>query len=153
MYDIMDTYQLKQLLDLLLSNQNDIPICSMDHLPVYNGTFNIFITNTSFSSEPGEHWIACMAHEEIGYIFDPLGDLPQAQLRNWMTRYHLKWSFNDRRIQNFDSTTCGLFCVYFIYFAMLTLTKDYSTLCHILFPIHNVSNYEFCIKQFFYSIL
>lgn len=75
----------------------------------------LFIVNTDVSSQPGKHWFVIYV-TRICEHFDPAG-LPALPVsENFMITHSSKYLINTRRVQDYDSSTCGLFCLFYAYF-------------------------------------
>ena len=93
--------------------------------PVY------FIVNLDISTQPGSHWLAFRISKTTLEIFDSLGfnsflwvKYP-TQLLKFLSRYVKSHRFRISPVlQPPDSHTCGLFCVFYIYYRQkLTFTN------------------------------
>ena len=75
-----------------------------------------YIVNTHDHYKPGEHWVAMhFENSYTGSYFDSYGIAPiQREFSLFMSRNTAKWNYNCTMIQDFSSTNCGKFCVYFI---------------------------------------
>ncbi len=74
---------------------------------------NFVVINTSSSESPGKHWITVFnRNNEYLEIFDSLG----CDFDFWSSKfsYCSKAVYNVTRLQSKDSSSCGLFAVYFI---------------------------------------
>lgn len=90
-------------------------VYASDCLPRDKGLFKSFIVNLDPKNEPGSHWVAIFFHNGVAYYFDSYGHFPDN--RN-IVRF-LTQNSNDVRCsfytyQNFDTFTCGHFCLYFL---------------------------------------
>lgn len=73
-----------------------------------------FIANTEPSTSSGEHWVAVFINKEgYGDYFCSYG-LPPV-FPNFMDKNCYDWNFNQKRIQGTFSTTCGQYCVFFLF--------------------------------------
>ena len=76
------------------------------------------IVNHDASGSPGTHWSAMYAHprERIGCYFDPWGAPPLPPFSAFLDVLTSgNWVYNDRRLQSALSTTCGQFCLVFVW--------------------------------------
>ena len=83
-----------------------------------NKPFGIVI-NTDPSSEPGEHWVAIyMSTEGELEYFDSFGLPPlHAEIIEFLDNNCVNgWSYNTITFQSIYSTTCGMYCVIYLYF-------------------------------------
>lgn len=126
----------------------------IDRLPTkISRTPAAVIINTDPSDEKGEHWIAIyISAAGVGVYFDSFGVPPtKPELRNFLERNTVCWSYNKTPIQSVLSVTCGYFCLWFIYksvrgYSLAGLLRTF----HPLKPIYNdavVTNwYNLCIR-------
>ena len=76
------------------------------------------IVNHDTAGSPGTHWSAMYvdAAEKIGCYFDPWGAPPFAPFASFLDALTRRnWVYNNKRLQSFISTTCGQFCLVFIW--------------------------------------
>jgi len=84
-----------------------------------------FIMNLDPSDEPGSHWVAvyiCKRPDWSLEYFDPLADEPSKQFSNDISSIvgemdpdvYLKFKVNRIRVQEYDTTTCGMHSVRFL---------------------------------------
>ena len=78
-----------------------------------------YIVNDQAAGQMGNHWI-CMSFVECPEFFDSLGYSPSHYSNTLFEEYLIvngpQYKYNSKRLQNFGSDTCGLFCLYYIYF-------------------------------------
>jgi hypothetical protein len=95
-----------------------------------------FISNTDEHHEIGEHWCAWVVDGEKIYFFDSFGRDPwdtslPTHFKDIVRGYnHVEYT--NVRVQDWTSTTCGHFCIHFIYTLSLGLSyenflNEYST--------------------------
>jgi hypothetical protein len=61
----------------------------------------------------GTHWIALYKiNDGYSQYFDSFGFVPPLEIENKLHKY----DYNDRDIQNINSTSCGYYCIAFIKF-------------------------------------
>ena len=75
-----------------------------------------YIVNTHDHFNPAEHWVAMYFESSFtGTYFDSYGiSLMHREFAMFMSRNTAKWDYNQEMIQDFFSTNCGKFCIYFI---------------------------------------
>jgi len=85
------------------------------HLVNFNSYPCCIIQNTKNHDHPGEHWIAYWIPNKTSFeYFDSFG--------NTLTSYEVKQppgrlvASNHRALQSNNSSVCGHFCIYFLYF-------------------------------------
>lgn len=138
----------KQFLGVFPKNQ--YPKVNNVKLPV------CFIINKDKYLEPGSHWVSVFVpkHDEI-YYFDSFGIPPQTdpyvmKILKWFNKKTVEYS--TVQIQPHDSSTCGLYSIYFLY--LLSLQK-YSLEQCLMFFNHNCNLYlnDIKIKNLFCEIM
>ena len=77
----------------------------------------IYICNTATSQDPGEHWIAFYfpSHGPVEF-FDSMGHVPeyyQVAFQYFMIQEGRDYLYNCKQIQNYGTSTCGYYCLYF----------------------------------------
>lgn len=101
--------------------ENFIGIFSCDTLPKHISKRPCaLIVNTQPSHMSGEHWV-CMyfdVYNNVDY-FDSFGLLPFVpEIEAFVLNNSKHQYYNLRRLQSSDSSVCGLYCLYFLYFKM-----------------------------------
>ena len=93
-------------------------VFSSNSLPMYIelGRPHAFIINIDPNHKPGSHWVALYIDPfGTATYFDSFGFSPyQSDIKDFIQRNSFKLITNPIIIQNLLSTTCGLYCVYFI---------------------------------------
>ena len=137
----------------------------LKHLPQFGGVFaadNIkikhipcyIIVNTDTQNLSGQHWICMKLSKDQCEFFDSLGKSPYNYHKSWhdlLITTAGSYLFNDQRLQNYSSSTCGQYCVYYILksihgydfediidgFDALNLKKNDASVLHF---VHNYIN-------------
>lgn len=124
-----------ELRNTLTNNQTTKPffkgVFSSDELPWFEKDEilknKFIILNLDKRSEPGSHWVCIMLHPcNKNLFFDSYGMLPQnSDFEEFMNK---SYSYNSTVFQHDLTTTCGQWCIYFIYHVCsglpLTLLKE-----------------------------
>ena len=87
-----------------------------------------FITNTDQHDKPGTHWTAWMVDGDKVDFFDSFGRSPNNEQFPYEFQDYIlgkRVSFSSFRVQQYTSSTCGYFCMYYIYFRSLDLDFEY----------------------------
>jgi len=87
-----------------------------------------FITNTDQHDRPGKHWTAWMMDGDKAEFFDSFARSPEDEQFPEQFRYHIigkKVVYSDFRVQEYSSSACGYFCMYYIYLRSLGLNFQY----------------------------
>ena len=87
-----------------------------------------FITNTHLHHESGEHWNAWVVHGNKVLFFDSFGRNPRDPLFpkiyiDILNRFE-SFKYTNTQVQSFMSSTCGYYCIHFIY--VLSLGLDFK---------------------------
>lgn len=147
---MLDTIQVEEALRNI---GNFLGVFPKDKLPPESsGTSCTFIVNTDSSNLPGQHWIAVYVRtSKEGFVFDSFGQSPPLQVQHWMNIRGISWTCNMRQVQSHESTLCGAYCIYFIWFATSNSLKDelFVNILRILFPMHaTLKTNDLIVKNF-----
>lgn len=147
---MIDTQELNRIArEVLPSFDGVFPI---NQLPITHKKKYSLILNTDSDNLPGKHWIAVMVRpDKEAFVFDPLGYPPPLKLQQWFVQRNIRWTSNTRQVQSSVSTLCGLFCIYFLWFATSDTLYDehFVNIMNILFPTKsNVTNYDIIVRDF-----
>ena len=93
---------------------------------------SILIVNQDRSDEEGSHWIVLhYIKNNVVEHFDSLGKRPLKDIHNLLISKYKSYKYNNKRIQNFNTSTCGLFCLYYSFYSARgykfnEILKDFS---------------------------
>lgn len=74
-----------------------------------------YIVNTDPRSKPGKHWTAIyIDHHGNGEYFDSFGKKPTGLIYKFMQRTCKTIKFNKKCLQNNNSISCGVYCIYYL---------------------------------------
>ena len=74
------------------------------------------IANTDPHTKPGSYWVAIYIDPDgVGDYFDSYGRPPIDHFRKYLDRHCLQWDYSNRPIQEILTSTCGQYCLYFLY--------------------------------------
>lgn len=91
-------------------------VFSADTLPKFRQNYNKFIVNLDKSTLPGSHWISILFKDNIAYFYDSYGNIPKTKsILKFMKRNSTQIMYNPICHQDYFTTTCGYFCLYFLY--------------------------------------
>ena len=76
--------------------------------------------NTQDYGSPGEHWLAIFVEESHVEVFDSFGQPPTY----YGLRFNVPCFFNDRPLQDRNSTSCGLFALFFLFWRSRDINMD-----------------------------
>ena len=113
-----------------------------------------WISNTDTHGEKGKHWVCWFVNDNKICFFDSFGRHPDDLTlpTNFKTYFH-KFNvtqFSERRIQKWNSVTCGYFCIHFIY--VLSLGLNYETFLNEYSETNRKFN-DFFVVDFVNSII
>lgn len=79
---------------------------------------SIFFINSDPSDLPGEHWVCVFfPHQNSpAEFFDSLGHEPNYYSSNIAHFMNNNFKYNTQRLQAYNSSTCGLYCLFFLYY-------------------------------------
>ena len=81
--------------------------------------------NTDPTPLPGTHWIAMYFGNGPAEYFDSLAADPQREFETFLTKNSPNgYLLNTKRVQSYESDTCGHFCLYFAYFRSRDIPMD-----------------------------
>jgi len=87
-----------------------------DCLPVVSAFPAAYIANTEPRTKPGAHWIAMYFDQDRnGDYFDSYGRIPLPKFKSFLDKYALEWQYNNKQLQTPLTSTCGQYCIYFLY--------------------------------------
>ena len=126
--------------------QKFIGVYPIDRIPLVLPPKSLTIVNLDPSDKKGSHWIV-IHHITKGKIehFDSLGNKPDKKIHNLLTANNMTYKYNNKRIQNFFTDTCGLYCIYYSYYSargrsMEEILNDFSS---------NLNLNELIVKGFY----
>jgi hypothetical protein len=114
----MNTGQLLKCVrsDPTLNSQCD-GVYPVNRIPTPEGYPVCVIVNLDPHNKPGSHWIAIHIDQEgFGVFFDSYGRRPEKkQIKSYLQQNCRDWTTSGRAVQSPFSSTCGQYCVYFLY--------------------------------------
>ena len=140
---------------LQIVSKNYIGHFARDELPnLDEGEYCII--NLAPKIDPGTHWIVIgqiysAENSDSGVTefeyFDSLGTNPKKVYEFFDTESVVH--FNHIQVQSSNSSTCGMFCCYFILNRLENLDLDFHTLFNLIFDPRNKTLNEAKVKDFF----
>jgi hypothetical protein len=123
----MDTKELKTCLEQYsFLTEHSLGVFPSDMLPNIRRFPAFFIANTDDSENSGQHWVAFYATDgrEIEY-FDSYGFKPFNQhFREYISENFRTNRYNKKRIQGELTTTCGQYCLAYLFYRTLGISLD-----------------------------
>lgn len=130
---------------------NFVGVFSIDNVPKRIKKNHFAIVNTEESTQPGKHWFCFIKKENKKYeLFDSL-DIDQTKI-DYLEKYTIfprnsEVKFNENNLQNSQSSTCGLFVLYFLVHRMHNLDLSFNKLINEIFQIETQRN-ENLVRSF-----
>jgi len=91
-------------------------VFASDTLPKYKQNFSKFIVNLDGKRLSGSHWCVIMFKQEKALFIDSYGHPPTVKtILQFMKRNSKEIFYNPICYQDDMTTTCGAFCLYFLY--------------------------------------
>jgi len=90
-------------------------VVAIDQIPHQIVKPSLFIVNSDPIAFKGEHW-EVLYFDKINEHFDSVGLEPHPVLETHLITNGPKYRFNSKRVQNYHTNSCGLFCLFFCYF-------------------------------------
>ena len=103
----LSNIEITKLIDKLKLPLNDIIMRDESDLLKKDG---FYIINLDKSSGPGTHWTVCFFHPLKSYYNDSYGFVPPLEVEQKIKPY----LYNDKDIQDWNSSACGWYCIAFI---------------------------------------
>ena len=147
---ILPKEEIYRKIQLAHKNKTGLNTCEIDcflyNLPNYLGCFSqdalanlairslpvSLIVNLDTSSMAGSHWIALVIRKRTIEVFDPFGfnfqkwpPVTSRILIDFLHKFALRRRvFISRDIQSVNSTLCGFYCIFFLYFRLTHSFRD-----------------------------
>jgi len=121
-------------------------VCSLDEIPRSLQVRQFVIVNLSRKIEPGTHWIVIVrSGKQVYEVFNSLGFQNLDILGpHFKLKYRAHVLFNEHKFQLDTSSTCGLFCVYFIVNRVLCYDQCFNHVLQDIFVHDNDVNESKC---------
>ena len=89
----------------------------LDLMPPSRGRPECMVVNLDPQNKPGSHWIAIYINQDgFGEFFDSYGRCPEKkEIKNYLKKNCKDWTVNEKLLQSPLSSTCGQYCIYFLY--------------------------------------
>lgn len=123
----MDTRQL--LTCLARVSANSLGVYAADRIPRVLSLPAAVVANMDDHRKKGSHWIAIYIDKHgFGTYFDSYGLPPVSQHHiDRLQRNCKRFKWNKQRLQSFDSSVCGQYCIVFLYY--MCKNKNLRTFC------------------------
>lgn len=70
---------------------------------------SLYVVNLEDDNEAGSHWVSVVTKNNQSCYFDSFGAPPSLEVEKFLHKSKSKYMFNNRIIQDLNSTNCGLF--------------------------------------------
>ena len=90
-------------------------VLAIDELPLIVKKPTVIIVNSDPIRLAGTHWYALLL-DNVNEHFDSAGLVPEESLNDYLSLQGTKYLYNSKRVQAFDTDTCGLYCLFYCYF-------------------------------------
>lgn len=125
-------------------------VFAFDQIPTTLKPSNFIICNTSNANDLGEHWFVIYRNGNTVECFDSLGINSEKLLRfntKITFRGAKKLKYNITQVQSSSTSTCGLFCVFFIYQRFYNTDLNFTELLNEIYSV-DVNENEMNVKTF-----
>jgi hypothetical protein len=129
-------------------------VFAIDTLPKRLGFRKFLICNTDLHTGEGKHWISFFQTEKTTIeVFDSLGiDHSKKELLKTHCKFNNQLIFNLTPFQDSESSSCGLFALYFCIERMFNLDLDFDDILEMIFVTDTKQN-EKVVSEFKNEIL
>jgi hypothetical protein len=126
-------------------------VYSLDNIPKHMKIKTALIFNDQKVGMPGRHWLGLVHTEKNVYeLFDSYG-VKINEIKPYLKFKNPKFLYNTGAFQSIETTTCGLFALYYIIHRLLNNFDDFSELLSFIFKI-NVRDNEATVYSFFNNL-
>ena len=129
----MDSYEIARYMRLDEKIRDQFyGVYSLDLIPKKLPIPSLVIVNLDYSTDKGSHWVVLhRVNNEVVEHFDSTGKQPKRDIVNNLFSNALSYKYNNKRVQNYQTDTCGLFCLYYSYHSsrgrtMQSILSDFS---------------------------
>ena len=129
----MDSYEIARYMRLDEKIREQFyGVYSLDLIPKKIPIPSLVIVNRDYSTDKGSHWVVLhRVNNEVVEHFDSAGKQPKRDIVNNLFSNALSYKYNNKRVQNYQTDTCGLFCLYYSYHSsrgrtMQSILSDFS---------------------------
>ena len=129
----MDSYEIARYMRLDEKIREQFyGVYSLDLIPKKIPIPSLVIVNLDYSTDKGSHWVVLhRVNNEVVEHFDSAGKHPKRDIVNNLFSNALAYKYNNKRVQNYQRDTCGLFCLYYSYHSsrgrtMQSILSDFS---------------------------
>lgn len=100
-------------IELLLKKIN-VPLtqlCRIENLKIKPSKNSYYIINYD-----NQHWVCFYVKNNIAVYCDSYGEPPDSKILSFFRKHKLKYTINYQQTQNLNATSCGWFCIAFLYY-------------------------------------
>lgn len=112
----MDTKEIEKYLKKIDPNIQ-FNVFAANKIPIYFTPPAYLISNLDPDTKPGSHWVAIYVDTKgFGEYFDSFGRKPMGCHEFFLKTNCKKWIYNNKILQNYFSSFCGIYCLVYIFF-------------------------------------
>ena len=79
---------------------------------------SIIVVNQDRSTGKGTHWVVLhYKKDNTNEHFDSVGKKPMKYIHNLLISNNMTYMYNNKRIQDYSTHTCGLFCPFYSFYS------------------------------------
>ena len=144
----MDSLDAEDMTDLFTADYNIRTrfkgVYAIDEIPRLK-TDKLVVVNLDPSNMPGSHWTVIYNKEgSVIEYFDSRGMKPPRSVADYLLSYTKECIYSTRRLQQYQTSSCGLFCLYYSFYA-----SRKCDLQHIVNNFHdNLNINEYIVANF-----
>jgi len=124
-------------------------VYACDRLPPPTKEKQFIVVNLDRHYNRGSHWVAIYLFKRNdgkykGEYFDSYGGPPRSSdIKSYLDKFCINWTFNNVCLQDINSTVCGHYCIYFLVYRC----RDYS-LNEIVSFLKSISYNDFYVYSY-----
>ena len=103
-------------------------VCAKDELKDYDLKPGLYVINLENSNQGGSHWVSLIIYTNKNkmhaFYLDSFGQLPPTEIEDFIKPLNEKLPYNNRQIQPFNSSYCGLYGLSLAYVLQYHRTSD-----------------------------
>lgn len=124
-------------------------VFAFDQIPKSIKTGEFFICNTATSNSQGEHWFVIYKPTDgVIECFDSLSVSQVENLKRFKYKGIRKIKFNTSKVQADNTSSCGEYCIYFVYQRLYNNDLRFKELLSLIFTPDDMNANEQTVQQF-----
>lgn len=111
------------------------------------------VINLEHIYQSGSHWVCFYIDkkQKVAYYFDSFGLPPPSRVVSLFHKHGIAYSYNSAHLQQNESSSCGMFCIYFIR-ELSSGRSIYDVLYSLPSPVAPSKSNERFIKNYYNAI-